>query len=101
MGHDRPEIRATDTNVDNVANTLPSVALPRAAPHAAGKVGHLVEDGMHLWNNVLAIDNDRSPSLGTECHMKHCAVFGNVDLFASEHGVDPLTQPRLICELHE
>ena len=48
IGHDWPEIRATDTDVDDVANALASVAFPRAASHAVGEVGHLVENGVDL-----------------------------------------------------
>src|SRR4029453_11395033 len=101
MGHSRAEIGATDTNVDNIANTLVSVALPRAAPHAVREVCHLVEDGVDLWNNVLAIDNDRGPFRCAECHMKNGAVFRDVVFFAPDHAVNPLAQSWLVCELHE
>src|SRR5262249_43615746 len=96
-----PKNRPADTDIDDVANAFASVAFPRATPHAVGKVSHLVEYVMDLRNNVLAIDNDGSPFQRAECHMKNGTVFRYVDLVAPEHGVDPLTQPRLICELHE
>src|SRR6266576_2224031 len=54
IGHDRPEIRTTDADVDDVANALASVAFPSPAAHAVGEVAHLVEDGMDLRHNVLA-----------------------------------------------
>src|SRR5512132_3030391 len=92
IGHDWSEIRATDTNVDDVANALASVAFPRAASHAVGEVRHLVEYVMDLRDNVLAIDNDRSPFRCAECHMQDCAVFRDVDLLATKHSVNPLTQ---------
>ena len=37
---------------------LPVVALPIAAADAVGKIGHLVEDGMNLRHDVLAIHNN-------------------------------------------
>src|SRR4030095_8632283 len=59
------------------------------------------EDGVDFWHNVLTIDDDRCPSRCAQRHVQHGAVFRNVDLVTPEHGVDPLTQSRLVCELHE
>ena len=101
IGHDRPEIRATDTDVDDVANALARVTFPRTAADAVGKIGHLVEDGMDFWHNVLTIDHDRCAFRCAQRHVQHGAVFRNVDLVTPEHGVDPLTQSRLVCQLHE
>ena len=36
------------------------VCLPRAAADPLGEVGHLVEHGVHLGHDVLAVDHDRS-----------------------------------------
>ena len=48
VGHHRAEVGAADADVDDVANALAGVALPRAAAHAVGEVGHLVEHGVDL-----------------------------------------------------
>src|SRR5215510_9930071 len=45
VGHHRPEVGAADANVDDVANALAGVALPRTAADAVGEVRHLVEYG--------------------------------------------------------
>src|SRR5262249_13158487 len=101
IGHDWPEIRTTDTDVDDVANALASVALPRAAPHAVREIAHLVEDGMDLRHNVLAINADGWLCRFAKSHVQNGAIFGDVDLLASKHGVNSLAQSRLICQLHE
>ena len=59
VGHDRPEIGATDADVDDVADRLAGVAFPVAAAHAVREVGHPVEHRMDLWHNVLAVNHDR------------------------------------------
>ena len=59
--HDRAEVGAADADVDDVFDPLAGVALPLAAANAIGKVGHLVEHGMNLGDDVLAIDDDRRP----------------------------------------
>ncbi len=48
VGHHRPEVGAADADVDDVADALAGVALPRAAADAVGEVGHLVEHGVDL-----------------------------------------------------
>src|SRR5262249_44889518 len=53
VGHDRPQIRAADADVDDVADALSGVALPGAALYALGEVGHLVEHGVDPRHDVL------------------------------------------------
>ena len=62
IGHDRPEVRAADADIDDVADRLAGVALPRAAADLIGEGGHFIEHGMDLGHDVFAIDGDRSPS---------------------------------------
>src|SRR5512132_2854188 len=101
IGHDWSEIRATDTNVDDAANALASVTFPRAASHAVGEVGHLVENGVDLRDNVLAINNDRCPFRRPQRHVQNGPVFGDVDLLTPEHGIDAPAQAGFFCELYE
>jgi hypothetical protein len=56
---------------------------------------------MDLWHDILTIDDDRCASRRAQRYVQHCAVFRDVDFVAPEHGVDPLTQSRLVCELQE
>ena len=64
-----------------------------------GEVGHLVEHGVHLGHDVLAVDDDRRAPRRAQRHVQHGAVLGDVDLLAAEHGVDPRAQARLLGQL--
>ena len=64
VGHHRPEVGAADADVDDVADALAGVALPLAAAHALGERRHLVEHGVDLGHDVLAVDHDRSRPRG-------------------------------------
>ena len=95
VGHHRPEVRAADADVDDVADALAGVALPLAAADAVGEVGHLVEHGMHLRHDVLAVHDDRCASRRAQGDVQDGAVLGDVDLVTAEHGVDPRAQPAI------
>ena len=101
VGHDRPEVGAADADVDDVADALAGVALPLAAADAVGEVGHLVEHGVDLRHDVLAVHHDRGVSRRAQRHVQHRAVFRDVDLLAAEHGVDPLAQAGLLRQLQQ
>ena len=53
VGHHRPEIGAADADVDDVADALAGMALPRAAAHALGEVGHPVEHRMDVGHDIF------------------------------------------------
>ena len=72
-----------------------------AAADAVGEVGHAVEDGVDLGDDVLAIDDDRGVARGAQGDVEDGAVFGDVDLLAGEHGVDALARLRLVGEVDE
>ena len=42
VGHDRPEVRSADADIDDIADPLAGVAFPGAAAHAIGEIGHPV-----------------------------------------------------------
>ena len=65
------------------------------------EVGHLVEHGMHLGHDVLAIHDDRLPLGGAQGHVQDGALLGDVDLLAPEHGVDTGSQAGFLGQLQE
>ena len=65
------------------------------------EVGHLVEHGVDLGHDVLAVDDDRRAARRAQGHVQHGAVFGDVDLVAAEHGVDARAQAGFLGQLHE
>src|SRR5262249_59140447 len=99
--HDWPEVRSANADVDDVLDALARMAFPIAATDAVGKAGHLVEHGVDLWHDVLAINDDGSPSRRTEGHVQDRAVFRDIDLLTTEHGVDPGTQVAFLRQLQE
>ena len=83
----------------DVADALAGVAFPFAAADAVGEVGHLVEHGVNLRHDVLAVDDDGCALRRPQGHVQHGAVFGDVDFLAAEHGVDPRAQPGFLGQL--
>src|ERR1035441_6190346 len=92
ISHHRAEIRAANANVDHIADTLPGMAFPRAAPDAVTEVGHLVEHGMHVEDDVLAIHDDRSVFRRAQGCVQDSAVLRKVDLVPLEHRLNALGQ---------
>ena len=97
VGHHRPEVGAADADVDDVADALAGVALPRAAADAVGEVGHPVEHRVDVGHDVLAVDDDRRASRRAQRDVQHGAVLGDVDLLAAEHRVDARAQAGLLA----
>ena len=58
IGHDRPQVRAADADIDDIANPLAGMAFPGAAAHAVCEVRHLIENGMNLGHDILPVDDD-------------------------------------------
>ena len=56
---------------------------------------------MDVDNNILAIDDNRCSASRTRRDMKNGAVFGDVDPFAAEHGLDPCFEPAVLRQLKE
>jgi len=93
--HHRTEVRAADPDVDDVANALAGVPLPRAAPHAVREIGHGVVNGVDRGHHVLTVDDDRRAARRPQGHVQDGTVFGHVDLVSLEHRVDALAEPAL------
>ena len=101
VGHHRAEVGAADADVDDVADALAGVALPVAAADAVGEGRHLVEHGVHVGHDVLAVDDDRRAARRAQRDVQHGAVLGDVDLVAAEHRVDALAQAGLVGQLQQ
>ena len=101
VGHDRPQVRAANADIDHVANALAGMPLPLAAADAIGKCGHPVEHGMDLGHHVLAVDKNLRPLRRAQRHVQHRPPFGEVDLVAAKHGIDPRLQTRLLRQFDQ
>jgi hypothetical protein len=101
VGHDRPEIRPADADIDHIADALARMALPGAAAQPIGEVRHLVQNGMDLGHHILAVVNDGGAPRRAQGDVKHRAVLRDVDLVAPEHGVDAILQSRFPGKLKQ
>ena len=99
VGHDRPEIRPADADVDDVADSLAGVAGPGAASNPVAEIAHAIEHAMDVRDHIVPVDDDRRRCRRSQRHVQNRAILGDVDLVAAEHGVDPPTQIRFIREL--
>src|SRR5262245_18915888 len=88
VGHHWPEVRAADTDVDDVANALAIMALPPATTDPVAKVSHLVEHSVDLRDDVLAVNDHECASRRTQSHVQHGSVLRNIDLLTTKHRVD-------------
>ena len=61
----------------------------------SAKRRHLVEHGVHLRHDVLAVDQDRRALRRAQRDVQHRAVFRDVDPVAAEHRVDAGAQTGL------
>src|SRR5215469_7725012 len=75
------------------------MACPGATSHPIREIGHPVEDGMNFWHDVFTVDDYRGISRSAKRNVQHCALFCDVDLLATEHGVDSRPQARFLREL--
>jgi hypothetical protein len=83
--HDGAEVGAADADVDEVGDGLAGVAFPRAGADGLGEVLHVVEHGVDLGHDVLAVDEDGGVGAVAQRDMEDGAVFRDVDFFAAEH----------------
>jgi hypothetical protein len=99
--HHRPEVGSADPDVHHVADALPGVPRPCAAPHPLGEVGHLVEHGVDAGHHVLAVDDDGLVARGTQGDVQHGSPLGDVDPLTAEHGIDARAQAGFLREPDE
>jgi len=92
---------ATDADVDDVHNPLAGMPLPLAGPHTIGEVGHSVEHGVDMRNDILSIHDNRTPLRSAERHVQDPPVLRDVNLLSGKHGIDTLAQPRFSHQLHK
>jgi hypothetical protein len=84
---------AADADVDDGLDGPARGALPLLRADPAGEGAHLVEHGVHVCHDVLAVDHQPRPAGHAQRDVQHGAVLADVDVLAAEHGRDPLAQP--------
>ena len=87
--HHRPQIGASNTNIDDIGNGFARIALPRATAHSLGEFSHVGQIGVHFGHYIFAIHNNRPVGAIAQGDMQYGPVFRDVDLFAVEHFLRP------------
>ena len=101
VGHQRPQVRAADAKVDHVADGLAGVAFPLSAAQAGRKRGHLVKHRQDTRHHVAAVHQHGMAGAVAKRGVQDRAVLGDVDLFAGEHPLDGVLQPRAFGQGHQ
>ena len=86
-GHGRAEVGAADADVDDVGQPLPRDASAFPGTHGGGEASHLVEDLVHIGNDVVARVFDDRARRRSKGDVEDGPVLGEVDVLAGEHGV--------------
>jgi hypothetical protein len=88
--HDRPKIRSADADIDHITNALAGMALPGATAQPIGKSRHPFKNGVDIGDHVAAVMNDGRAVRRTQRDMKCGTVLRDINLVASEHGIDAI-----------
>lgn len=86
--HHRPEIGASDSDVDDIGYALAGVAPPCAAANLVGKNSHLGEHSIDSGHHILAINFDRPIAPVTQRDVEYRAAFSEIDPIATKHPLD-------------
>ena len=99
--HDRPQVGAPDADVDHVADTLAGMPLPLTTADAITEGRHLVEHGVDRGHDIFAVGLDHFVLWGAQSHVQNRTLLRDVDLFPTEHGIDPLAQAGFLRQLQQ
>lgn len=98
-GHDGPEVRASDTDVDDGGDLLAGVSLPFAGPDLVGELLYVLEDVSDL---VSAGFVDLEGAIGVpEGDVQDGTALGSVDVLPGEHLIPGLLDIGLPGEIEE
>src|SRR5262245_6205764 len=78
--HHRAEIGTANSDVHYVSNAFARVASPGAAPNSITKGLHVLEDGIHLGHDILAIDHDGAIGTVAQRDVKHSTLLSDIEL---------------------
>ena len=77
------------------------MTFPFSAAYPNRNIRHILQHRVHVRHHVLAIDEDRAGFRRAQRDMQDRSPFCDVDLFPTEHCVDPLSQIGFYCQLNE
>ena len=86
-GHSRPQVRPTNSNVDDVSERHTTRTLNLAISDRIRKGKHPIKLLGGVPNRVFTIDFDGMLNPTPQRHMEHRSIFTGVDALPGEHGV--------------
>lgn len=95
------QVRATDTDVDDGVDLLAGVTLPLAAADLLGELLHVLQHGVDILDDALAIDLHGLVGDIAESNVVDGTVLGEVDGLALEHGITQLLDIGLLGQLDQ
>ena len=99
--HQRAEVRAADTDVDDIGNDLIGIAQPAAAADFMREFAHALQDMVDLRHDILAIHDDGGIGAVAQGNVEYGAVFCRIDFFAVEHLLHPLRHACFTRQLEQ
>lgn len=99
--HDRTEVRATNTNVDDRLDPLASVTLPFTAPDLLGELLHVLEHRVDFLDDALAVHLHGLVGDIAQSNVVDGTVLGEVDGVPTEHVIAKLLQVSLLGQLDQ
>lgn len=99
--HDRAQVGTTDTNVNDVGDSLASVTLPGTSSDGLGELLHVVQDALDLISTCLADAESGLIENVPEGDVEDGSTLGGVDVVTGEHLVSELLNSGLLGELQK
>lgn len=94
--HDWTEIGTAYANIDDIADGPSGITQPCSASDAFGERRHVIENCVHFWHDIHAVDIDPLVRLRTQGNVQHRALLARVDFLPAEHGVDMRGQATFV-----
>ncbi|CAB4807294.1 unannotated protein [freshwater metagenome] len=90
--HRRPEVAATDADVDHRTNALTGMPSKRPRAHSMSERCHAIEGFVHIGNHVAHLPSvvgggDDCVARRSQRHVQYCPILSGVDALTGEHCV--------------
>ena len=100
--HHRPQIRAADTDIDNIRQFFAGITFKLAQSDSLGKTAHFGQDLINFRHNVLTVHINRRISPVSESRMQNRTVLRKINPLAFKHILNfgvKLTFPGQPCQI--
>lgn len=88
--HQRAEIRATNSDVDNIFYAVSGVAFPLAGYYLFTELLHMLQNSVDIWHHVLSVDMYGPVGAIAKGNMQNRTIFSEIDWLSREHCISEL-----------